>query len=105
MTLCTPMGLNPHPEPQDAVQQEFVKAYLGYRKELLNWKSATRGLEDDYALHCRPFHDVTMECERKWRSAMRMWAAREPLPACMVGVVTPYVRHPRPPQSWMEWLF
>ena len=37
----TPMGLNPHPESQHAVQQEFVKAYLGYRKELLNWKSAS----------------------------------------------------------------
>ncbi|CAE7832214.1 unnamed protein product [Symbiodinium sp. CCMP2592] len=92
-------------EAYEIAHMEFVKAYMGYRKELLNWKSATRGLEDDYALHCRPFHDVTMDCERKWRSAMRMWAAREPLPACMVGVVTPYVRHPRPPQSWLEWLF
>ena len=108
--------------------------------------------------HCRPFHDVTMDCERpavssflsllpyvsyhlivfycgpgaslkchcprKWRSAMRMWAAREPLPVaaskqntfrsalglhgwCCVGPenslalfsepikVTPYVRQPR----------
>ncbi|CAE7942255.1 unnamed protein product [Symbiodinium necroappetens] len=92
-------------EAYEMAHMEFVKAYMGYRKELLNWKSATRGLEDDYALHCRPFHDVTMDCERKWRSAMRMSAAREPLPACMVGVVTPYVRHPRPRQSWLDWLF
>ncbi|CAJ1363154.1 unnamed protein product [Effrenium voratum] len=93
-------------EAYERAHLEFVRSYLGYKKELLNWKSAVRGLEDDYALHCRPFHDVTMDCERKWRSAMRMWAAREPLPDCMVGVVTPYVRNPRPKQrGWLEWLF
>ncbi|CAL1170675.1 unnamed protein product [Cladocopium goreaui] len=79
-------------EVYERAHLDFVKAYLAYKKELMNWQSGVRGLEDDYAL--------------KWRSAMRMWAAREPLPDCMVGVVTPYVRQPRPQsRSWKEWLF
>lgn len=68
----------------------FEGAFDNYKKVLATWKKATANLEDDYTLHCRPFHDVTMECEAKWRAAMRSWAAREPLPECLVGVVTPF---------------
>jgi len=70
----------------------FEKTFAAYQKEEQSWREALRGLEDDYSLHCRPFHDVTMQCEKSWRQAMRWWFAREPLPGCLVGVVTPYAR-------------
>eukprot|EP00929_Paragymnodinium_shiwhaense_P073579 TRINITY_DN37554_c0_g1_i1.p1 TRINITY_DN37554_c0_g1~~TRINITY_DN37554_c0_g1_i1.p1 ORF type:complete len:245 (+),score=50.26 TRINITY_DN37554_c0_g1_i1:63-797(+) len=76
--------------------QAFDAAYKDYEKELRVWQQAVTGLEDDYSLYCRPFHDVTMECEGRFRRAMQWWLAREPLPACEIGVVTPYLRNASP---------
>mmetsp|Transcript_111386 Transcript_111386/g.175540 ORF Transcript_111386/g.175540 Transcript_111386/m.175540 type:complete len:206 (-) Transcript_111386:25-642(-) len=75
-------------------REAFEKVFESYHEEAHKWASALRGLEDDYALYCRPFHDVTMSCERKYRKALRMWFAREPLPECPVGVVVPYMKNP-----------
>lgn len=78
----------------ESAQRAFERAFETYQAEAARWAAAIRGLEDDYALYCRPFHDVTMECEKKWRTALKMWFAREPLPQCAVGVVTPFQKNP-----------
>lgn len=77
----------------EKAQRAFERAFESYQAEAVRWASAVRGLEDDYSLYCRPFHDVTMECEKNWRTALKMWFAREPLPECAVGVVTPYTKN------------
>jgi len=71
----------------------FHKAYEAYAKEVQTWKSVLADFGDDYALNCRPYHDVTMQCEAKYRQAMRWWQAREPLPECEIGVTVPYTRN------------
>lgn len=81
-------------------RSDFEAAFGKYKKHLAMWTGAVANLEDDYTLDCRAFHDVTMECEAKWRAAMRAWAAREPLPKCLVGVVTPFSSGTKPPSSW-----
>jgi len=73
--------------------EELESAYKDFKKEVTVWQQSISGLEDDYALFCRPFHDVTMQCEGKFRQSLRWWFAREPLPNCEVGVVTPYLRN------------
>jgi len=73
-------------------REAFEKAYAAYQAEAGHFASAVRGIEDDYFLYCRPYHDVTMPCESQWRYAIRAWFAREPLPECEVGVVTPYAK-------------
>jgi len=75
-------------------REAFVKAFQKYQNEAQVWTSTLRGAEDDYALYCRPFHDVTMKCERSWRKILRLWFAREPLPECAVGVTVPYTKNP-----------
>merc|ERR1711971_162264 len=76
--------------------EAFDAAYKNYEQELKVWQQSISGLEDDYALFCRPYHDVTMPCESRYRRAMQWWLAREPLPSCEVGVVTPYLRNASP---------
>eukprot|EP00927_Polykrikos_kofoidii_P073614 TRINITY_DN69631_c0_g1_i1.p1 TRINITY_DN69631_c0_g1~~TRINITY_DN69631_c0_g1_i1.p1 ORF type:complete len:260 (-),score=45.01 TRINITY_DN69631_c0_g1_i1:40-780(-) len=76
--------------------ERFDQAYKAYRKELVVWQQAISGVEDDYNLFCRPFHDTSMSCELKFRRAMHGWFAREPLPSCEVGAVTPYMRKAMP---------
>jgi len=75
-------------------RKKFDHAFESYQASAVKWQSALRGIEDDYALYCRPFHDVTMPCERRYRQVLRWWFAREPLPECPVGVVTPYSKLP-----------
>lgn len=80
----------------DAYQASFEKlqsSFKSYKRELTVWQQALSGLEDDYTLHCRPFRDVSMECETQFRQAMHWWFAREPLPECEIGVVTPFLRN------------
>lgn len=75
-------------------REAFERTFESYHDEAQQWASSLRGLEDDYALYCRPFHDPTMKCEYGWRKVLRLWFAREPLPECAVGVVTPYTKLP-----------
>lgn len=85
----------------EAAQYASAKGYLSdsfhqLQDEATRWQKAYSALTSAYLLWCRPFHDVNMSCEHKFRQAMTWWQAREPLPACEVGVVTPYLRTPRP---------
>lgn len=88
--------VNVQAKVQDYVKARaaFEKTFEAYHDEAQQWQSSLRGLEDDYALYCRSFHDPTMKCEYSWRKALRLWIAREPLPECAVGVVTPYSKLP-----------
>lgn len=73
---------------------QFKKAFADYKVIMHAWEEALYDVQDDYTVHCRQFHDVTMQCERNYRSGLRWWWAREPLPQCLIGVVTPYKRLP-----------
>lgn len=77
----------------DTAYEDFHRAYEAYAKEARVWQDSIKQVEDDYLMWCRPFHDVSMKCESNFRTAMRWWFGREPLPSCEVGVVTPYLRN------------
>eukprot|EP00928_Gymnodinium_smaydae_P041759 TRINITY_DN28216_c0_g1_i1.p1 TRINITY_DN28216_c0_g1~~TRINITY_DN28216_c0_g1_i1.p1 ORF type:complete len:321 (-),score=49.05 TRINITY_DN28216_c0_g1_i1:86-934(-) len=74
--------------------------FPGLEHERTVWQKVMNELQDAYSLWCRPFHDVSMECESKFRQAVRWWSGREPLPACEVGVVTPYAGKPSKGSRW-----
>mmetsp|Transcript_16083 Transcript_16083/g.34768 ORF Transcript_16083/g.34768 Transcript_16083/m.34768 type:complete len:249 (-) Transcript_16083:175-921(-) len=74
--------------------KDFEKAFDAYKKKATIWQDTIMDFEDDYAVHCRSYHDVSMKCESDWRSGLRWWKAREPLPQCIIGAVTPYKRLP-----------
>mmetsp|Transcript_29798 Transcript_29798/g.67510 ORF Transcript_29798/g.67510 Transcript_29798/m.67510 type:complete len:188 (+) Transcript_29798:275-838(+) len=101
------MRLEARAEDYVKAKHSFEQTFAAFQKDAKVWRGAMSGLEDDYALYCRPFRDVTMPCEGKWRSAIRWWYAREPLPTCVVGVVTPYSRTPKPSvaDAVLHWLF
>jgi len=83
--------------------EAFNKAWEAYEVEAKAWKAAVKEIEDGYVSHCRPFHDVTMQCEKRFREAMRWWFAREPMPQCPVGVVTPFDVQPVK-RGFLHWL-
>merc|ERR1712179_598560 len=85
-----------------AAREQLEHFFKVHQEKALHWIDAIRDLEKNYNTNCRPFHDTTMQCEKKWQDAMHAWVAREPLPQCLVGVVTPYEK--KPLRGLMHWL-
>merc|ERR1711953_1402917 len=54
----------------DTAFKEYHAAFEAYSKEVANWRLSLSQLEDDYLLHCRPFKDTSMDCERQFREAL-----------------------------------
>merc|ERR1712107_787078 len=44
----------------EAARADFEGTFRTYQKQAMAWRDVIQGLEDDYTLHCRPFHDVSM---------------------------------------------